>query len=479
MPTSYNFTGQRKDDQTGLIYFGSRYYDSVSGNFTHVDTVETNSNGSNTYAYAGCNPATATDASGHSPDFNNKINPHDPYVQYIGAWYIAIHPFSDVQVDNVQIPGASYDGLQNMKARYSDYYSRAVTSGVGAYGVPDIVASQLYAPEGKRSVMVHTMWDAKSSPFDPDRRGEDYPRPETVEKGIDQLQFYADRANNIKFSLNDDHAARWRIGTKSNDLSMGAAMLACGDECTIGYDDGSVFKVTIPADGIIAYKIINRPKTPAEHPVVTYMNDAYGMDAFWMWLSYVGVANALSGGSDGASSFPGIEPAPAPAPVFADTGTGDLVASPFSCSFQSNTKIRTATGWQSISQLRIGNQIISYNPWSHDPEEQSILDISQHVDNDLVDVTVSFLSGPKVGSRKTEVIHTTTEHPFLTQEKGFIAAHKLVSGLHLMQTDGQMSVILSVKPVAGTQVMYNLEVANDHTFAVGTGSWIVHNRCAW
>jgi hypothetical protein len=31
--------------------------------------------------------------------------------------------------------------------------------------------------------------------------------------------------------------------------------------------------------------------------------------------------------------------------------------------------------------------------------------------------------------------------------------------------------------VAGTQVMYNLEVARDHTFTVGVGEWVVHNDC--
>src|SRR5258708_24546675 len=29
----------------------------------------------------------------------------------------------------------------------------------------------------------------------------------------------------------------------------------------------------------------------------------------------------------------------------------------------------------------------------------------------------------------------------------------------------------------GTQVMYNLEVAQDHTFTVGDGQWVVHNTC--
>jgi len=31
--------------------------------------------------------------------------------------------------------------------------------------------------------------------------------------------------------------------------------------------------------------------------------------------------------------------------------------------------------------------------------------------------------------------------------------------------------------VPGNRMMYNLEVAHDHTFMVGEGQWIVHNDC--
>src|SRR6185312_903153 len=38
MPTTHNFTGQRLDSQTGLLYYNARYYDPVSGRFTRADT---------------------------------------------------------------------------------------------------------------------------------------------------------------------------------------------------------------------------------------------------------------------------------------------------------------------------------------------------------------------------------------------------------------------------------------------------------
>ena len=48
-------------------------------------------------------------------------------------------------------------------------------------------------------------------------------------------------------------------------------------------------------------------------------------------------------------------------------------------------------------------------------------------------------------------------------------------GMHVRRADGTYGVVTGWKVVPGTQVMYNLEVAQDHTFTVGTGQWVVHN----
>jgi len=63
MPTSYGFTGQRSDSATGLDFYRARYYDPLTGCFTKADTVLA---GLNRYAYAGGNPTTRTDPSGHT-----------------------------------------------------------------------------------------------------------------------------------------------------------------------------------------------------------------------------------------------------------------------------------------------------------------------------------------------------------------------------------------------------------------------------
>jgi RHS repeat-associated protein len=64
MPTSYNFTGQRLDSVTGLLYFNARYYDPLSGRFVRADTVQNNGSGMDPFAYVGDSPIGTTDPSG-------------------------------------------------------------------------------------------------------------------------------------------------------------------------------------------------------------------------------------------------------------------------------------------------------------------------------------------------------------------------------------------------------------------------------
>ncbi len=64
MPTDYNFTGQRLDRETGLLSYGARYYDPLSGRFTQADLLQNNVVGMDPYAYVGENPETLIDPNG-------------------------------------------------------------------------------------------------------------------------------------------------------------------------------------------------------------------------------------------------------------------------------------------------------------------------------------------------------------------------------------------------------------------------------
>jgi len=84
-----------------------------------------------------------------------------------------------------------------------------------------------------------------------------------------------------------------------------------------------------------------------------------------------------------------------------------------------------------------------------------------------------FLEG--VTYSKSEVVHTNKKHPFLTIEQGFLPVVSVKVGMHIERADGRVGIVTVWKRVPDITMMYNLEVAQDHTFTVGDGQWIVHN----
>lgn len=69
--TSINFTGQWLDNDSGLLYYGARFYDSVLSHFLSADTVApsmTNPQTRHKYAYVLNNPLKYSDPSGHCAD---------------------------------------------------------------------------------------------------------------------------------------------------------------------------------------------------------------------------------------------------------------------------------------------------------------------------------------------------------------------------------------------------------------------------
>jgi RHS repeat-associated protein len=78
-PNSYKFTGKERDSETGLDYFGARYYSNGMGRFTsadpsHLSALFGNPQTWNRYTYAYNNPLRLTDENGKWPtDIHNRI----------------------------------------------------------------------------------------------------------------------------------------------------------------------------------------------------------------------------------------------------------------------------------------------------------------------------------------------------------------------------------------------------------------------
>jgi hypothetical protein len=139
--------------------------------------------------------------------------------------------------------------------------------------------------------------------------------------------------------------------------------------------------------------------------------------------------------------------------------------------------VATAHGKQAIGTLHVGESVWSYNPQTKKMELEPIQKVWLNHDTDLVDLTL--LATVKGAHGKTaqqkEVLHTNEKHPFLTREKGFLPVSQLKPGMHVREANGGYGVVARVVIVPGAMWMYNLTVAQDHTYVVGLAQWIVHN----
>lgn len=159
---------------------------------------------------------------------------------------------------------------------------------------------------------------------------------------------------------------------------------------------------------------------------------------------------------------------------------GEMFAKALGCSFTSGTLVQTDHALKPIGNVHQGDTVLAYNPKTHKMELEPILHVWIHTDHDLVDLTITTIKPAQQGEAATktsEVIHTNQEHPFFTLERGFLSVSQLKVGMHVLRADGGVGVITGWKRVPGVKTMYNLEVAHDHTFTVGTGQWVVHNTC--
>ncbi len=96
LPTDHGFTGQKLDTGTGLLYYGTRYYDSGLGMFISPDSIipsPGNPQDLNRYSYTHNNPLKYNDPTGHNPsDPWHQLGLYNPYESV--AMYFGVPDFS-------------------------------------------------------------------------------------------------------------------------------------------------------------------------------------------------------------------------------------------------------------------------------------------------------------------------------------------------------------------------------------------------
>jgi hypothetical protein len=111
--------------------------------------------------------------------------------------------------------------------------------------------------------------------------------------------------------------------------------------------------------------------------------------------------------------------------------------------------------------------VLAYDETTGVTEYYTVTAVLEHVD--LLEVRLT-LQG--------EQITTTPEHPFYVEGYGWIPAGELWVGAEISQVHAGTGRVTQVSIAFAPQRMYNLTVAQAHTFFVGSGQWLVHNACS-
>ncbi len=129
--------------------------------------------------------------------------------------------------------------------------------------------------------------------------------------------------------------------------------------------------------------------------------------------------------------------------------------------FVAGTPLLTPDGSKPIEQFKPGDAILSKS--EHHPEGQVL---ERRVER--VFQLTGLIAELRVGGR---VIETTAEHPFYVPGQGWKRTCELEPGDCLVGHDGTLTPVEEVTLTGRTSAVYNLRVAEDHTYFVGDASW--------
>jgi len=136
-------------------------------------------------------------------------------------------------------------------------------------------------------------------------------------------------------------------------------------------------------------------------------------------------------------------------------------------SFDGQTLVATEYGLVPIESIKIGDKVWSYNETNQTKSLQEVTHLIRgEGDKKLTDITLN--SG--------EVITATSNHPFWElADQNWTEAGSLGLDDTLLNIQDKPTTIAELRSYKQNTIVYNLTVANDHTYYVGLGGVLGHN----
>jgi intein/homing endonuclease len=121
----------------------------------------------------------------------------------------------------------------------------------------------------------------------------------------------------------------------------------------------------------------------------------------------------------------------------------------------------TPTGDKLIEEFKVGDWILTR------PEQDPEGELEAKQVEELIRAR-AWLWELRVGGKQ---IKTTDEHPFYVRGSGWTAAKDLLPGDELLSHDGRLLAVESVEQLRELAPVYNLRIADYHTYFVGSRQW--------
>ncbi len=133
--------------------------------------------------------------------------------------------------------------------------------------------------------------------------------------------------------------------------------------------------------------------------------------------------------------------------------------------FTADTPIAVLNGTKLISEIKLDDEVVSYNQETLTLENKKVAAIVCHKVNTIYKIQT-----------ENNIIKATGIHPMHTIENGKIFARDVKSGNHLLTKDGKLELVQSIEVISGEEYVYDLGVENNYTYFVGENPVLVYTE---
>jgi RHS repeat-associated protein len=452
----YGFDGRERDIVTGQVYCRARYYDPALGKWVSMDPEGFSAGDANLYRYVGNNPTNATDPTGRylftesdaQQEWIDKIAGmgFDVSAEYVGSlWNRRV----GIVVNDTGKAKRLMNGMSKEDFRYEILLALCSGPNFSIEGVSGggYRHTQTTNEEYSQLRRVQREWECKHKP-------EQFMRPTISQMPSEMAERWKLREDQER----DRETVRQVVYSPVLGLKHAA-------ETAIDFPRVLYYELTGNPDGFhpisAEYEAYEAARKRGDLKAANEIARLNTLDAFsQLALAWLGGRTSMGGPLEGAA-LGRVEAAAESRLAIAASRPKLISLFRGPTCFVAGTPLLTPDGAKPIEEFRAGDLILSraeadlYGLPDAKPVEEVFTRVAP-----TLRLTVS-----------GRVIETTHEHPVYVIGKGWRCAKELERGDALASHNAETGVVEQVAESGGVVTVYNLRVADWHTYFVGCREW--------